>query len=164
MTEAAHYGKVTCTVRDAATIVQGKPHGSGKDVAKLVCADIEARVELGRQRYGERLRSHNGRNALWDAYQEQLDSLLYLRQAMDEQEGHVDAATGATGATGESTEVAEESIACRPPHELATDERGFCCAVCGMRADSTQRFPQPYCDGFNVHDLAVSKECRNCEG
>lgn len=49
-------------------------------------ADIEARVESGRQKYGERLTSHNGRNAMLDLYQELLDATLYARQAIHEKE------------------------------------------------------------------------------
>ena len=65
---------------------QPTPTGSGADVATLVCADIEARVAKGERTYGERLRAHNGRNALWDAYQEALDLAIYLRQHIEEQE------------------------------------------------------------------------------
>ena len=61
------------------------PHGTGPEIAPLVIADIEARVRLGEGKYGERLRSRNGRNALLDAYQEQLDGAMYLRQLLAEQ-------------------------------------------------------------------------------
>lgn len=68
----------------AATANQPKPKGRGRDIAALVLADIEARVAKGEQTYGERLKAHNGRNALWDAYQEALDLALYLRQHIEE--------------------------------------------------------------------------------
>jgi len=66
---------------------QPQPQGSGVDVASLVHKDIEARVAYGLEHYGERLTSHNGRDALADAYQEALDLVLYLRQAIHERDG-----------------------------------------------------------------------------
>lgn len=56
------------------------------DVAAIVHADIEARVTKGADEYGERLTTHNGRDALWDAYEEALDLCLYLRQAILERD------------------------------------------------------------------------------
>lgn len=49
-----------------------------------VRADIRERAEVGRQRYGQPLRAHNGRNALLDAYLEALDLIMYSRQALEE--------------------------------------------------------------------------------
>ena len=43
-------------------------------------------VELGLERYGTKLQTFNGRDALWDAYQEALDLVMYLRQAIMERE------------------------------------------------------------------------------
>lgn len=53
----------------------------------LVLKDIEERVTLGCVRYGVMLMSHNGRNALVDAYQEAIDLVFYLRQAIEERGG-----------------------------------------------------------------------------
>lgn len=50
----------------------------------LVVQDLQARVELGERRYGERLRCHNGRDAKLDLYQELLDASLYCRQVLAE--------------------------------------------------------------------------------
>jgi hypothetical protein len=47
-------------------------------------ADIAKRVELGVERYGTKLQTHNGRDALQDAYEEALDQCMYLRQAIEE--------------------------------------------------------------------------------
>lgn len=58
--------------------------GQGPPVWELVIEDMEARDEHGRRIYGTPLRSHNGRNALVDAYQEALDLAVYLRQAIEE--------------------------------------------------------------------------------
>ena len=68
-----------------ATAVQPKPHGIGKDIPMLVIQDIESRARFGQAKYGERLRSFNGRNSLIDAYQEVLDLAVYLRQKIEEE-------------------------------------------------------------------------------
>lgn len=63
------------------------PPKQGKvDVADLVMVDIQARVEAGLQKYGTKLQTHNGRDALMDAYQEAIDLVMYLRQAMAERD------------------------------------------------------------------------------
>lgn len=41
---------------------------------------------MGEQKYGTRLQTFNGRNALIDAYQEALDLVMYLRQKFLEEE------------------------------------------------------------------------------
>jgi hypothetical protein len=64
---------------------QPKPIGNGVEIAPLVMADIQARVAKGKATYGDVLRAGNGRQALWDAYQEALDLALYLRQLIEEQ-------------------------------------------------------------------------------
>lgn len=57
---------------------------TGVPVVAEVIKDLEARREFGRQKYGFELHSHNGRDALTDAYQEALDLVIYLRQAIAE--------------------------------------------------------------------------------
>lgn len=42
--------------------------------------DFRKRAELGKDRYGTYLMSHNGRNALLDLYQELLDAVMYATQ------------------------------------------------------------------------------------
>jgi chromosome segregation ATPase len=69
-----------------ATTEQPAPKGTGADIARLVQADIEARAQKGEATYGERLRAHNGRDALVDAYQERLDDVMYTRQMIEERE------------------------------------------------------------------------------
>lgn len=63
---------------------QATPNGDGTDIARLVQTDIELRALKGVKTYGERLQPHNGRSALWDAYQEALDLCMYLRQMIEE--------------------------------------------------------------------------------
>lgn len=50
----------------------------------LVITDMRARDRVGLQRYGTPLQANNGRDALIDAYQEALDLVVYLRQAIEE--------------------------------------------------------------------------------
>jgi hypothetical protein len=57
---------------------------SRADILPLVLADLAARMEKGAAEHGEPLRTHNGRDALHDAYEEALDLALYLRQAIEE--------------------------------------------------------------------------------
>lgn len=60
-----------------------KPN-DGRPVWDLVVEDMRQRDQVGRQRYGTPLQTHNGRDALMDAYQEALDLVVYLRQAIEE--------------------------------------------------------------------------------
>src|SRR4051812_20566818 len=57
---------------------------TGVPVWELVIADMQERDRVGRERYGTPLQAHNGRDALVDAYQEALDLVVYLRQAIEE--------------------------------------------------------------------------------
>lgn len=45
-------------------------------------ADMQRRHQKGLATYGVPLQPHNGRNAIQDAYEEFLDTCVYLRQAM----------------------------------------------------------------------------------
>lgn len=51
-------------------------------VIDAVMKDFAERAESGRAKYGTYLQSGNGRDALWDAYQEAIDLAMYLRQAI----------------------------------------------------------------------------------
>ena len=53
-------------------------------VGVAVYGDLEQRLQLGMQRYGQPLRAFNGRNQLRDAYEEVLDALVYLKAAIFE--------------------------------------------------------------------------------
>ena len=70
---------------DAATAKQSAPKGSGNPILGMVLADLTNRALEGTKKYGEPLKARNGRNPLWDAYQEALDLAMYLRQAIEEQ-------------------------------------------------------------------------------
>ena len=54
------------------------------DVTTEVVKDLEKRAEYGKEQYGTRLKSNNGRDALLDAYEEALDLCVYLKQELIE--------------------------------------------------------------------------------
>lgn len=56
------------------------------DIQSAVIADLHARRELGRMRYGTALQAGNGRDAMRDAYEEALDLAVYLKQLMVERD------------------------------------------------------------------------------
>ena len=56
-------------------------------VYEVVLSDIRQRVKAGNEKHGTYLETNNGRDALWDAYQEAIDLVMYLRQAILEREG-----------------------------------------------------------------------------
>lgn len=55
----------------------------------LVIRDLEEMARDGEKKYGVRLRPHNGRCALTDAYQESCDLSKYLRQTVYEEPSSV---------------------------------------------------------------------------
>ena len=64
------------------------PRPSGHPpVLSMVLWDLSCRANEGKKKYGTKLRPHNGRDALMDAYQEALDLCMYLRQAIYERDG-----------------------------------------------------------------------------
>jgi len=64
---------------EPAPVPNGRPA-----VWSLVISDMRARDAEGRRKYGTPLQPFNGRDALVDAYQEALDLVVYLRQAIEE--------------------------------------------------------------------------------
>lgn len=59
---------------------QPLPHGGRECVQDALIQEIRARKELGCQRYGSPLMTHNGRSAIRDAREEALDLTVYLMQ------------------------------------------------------------------------------------
>ncbi len=57
------------------------------DVWDLVLLDMAERDAIGEKKHGKRLQPYNGRDSLIDAYQEALDLVVYLRQAIYERDG-----------------------------------------------------------------------------
>jgi hypothetical protein len=90
-----------CQVVDASK-AEPMPTGDGIDVGTaavgylclrfgpLIAADLQKRIDMGEKKYGTRLKTHNGRNALMDAYQEALDGINYAMQAYIEGIGSID--------------------------------------------------------------------------
>lgn len=72
-------------VNQAAT-PQPQPKQGRQDVLPEIIKDLQARTEVGIQKYGTPLQSHNGRDALIDAYQESLDQVQYLKQLILERD------------------------------------------------------------------------------
>jgi hypothetical protein len=76
--------------RRAAELMKAEPppvQNEKPAVWSLVMADMRARDEFGRAKYGTPLQPHNGRDWLADAYQEALDLCVYLRQGLFERDG-----------------------------------------------------------------------------
>lgn len=68
--------------------VQPKPvQNQNPAVWDLVLADIDKRDKVGIERYGTRLQPFNGRDVLQDTYEELLDAVVYMRQAIFERDG-----------------------------------------------------------------------------
>jgi hypothetical protein len=68
-------------------VIEDQPppvHTTGRAIVDLVVEDMIERKRIGIERYGTPLQAHNGRDALVDAYQEALDLVMYLRQAIEE--------------------------------------------------------------------------------
>lgn len=56
------------------------------DIQTLVIQELEARRELGIERYGTALQPFNGRDALQDLYEELMDGMVYIRQELEERD------------------------------------------------------------------------------
>ncbi len=57
--------------------------GVGVPTWELVLKDIAARDAAGNVKYGVRHQYDNGRDHLWDAYEEALDLVCYLRAEIE---------------------------------------------------------------------------------
>ena len=66
---------------------QPAPTPGTQRIVDYVLMDINNVVEKGFEHYGCYLEAHNGRDALVDAYQEAIDMVFYLRQAILERDG-----------------------------------------------------------------------------
>lgn len=80
-------GRLMCGQISGNTEVVDQPPpipNESRPVWELVIEDMKERDHVGRARYGTPLQTNNGRDALVDAYQEALDLVVYLRQAIEE--------------------------------------------------------------------------------
>lgn len=63
---------------------QPLPVGGQECVQDALIADIRERRDIGIQRYGSALMTHNGRDAIQDALEEAVDLAVYLKQVQME--------------------------------------------------------------------------------
>ncbi len=57
-----------------------------RQVLKEVIKDLKGREKLGVKKYGVKLHTFNGRDALQDLYEELLDAAQYIKQVMMERD------------------------------------------------------------------------------
>jgi hypothetical protein len=72
--------------KESHAIPQPAPTGNGAVVLDAVLEDFRVRGEMGLKKYGTKLRTFNGRNALVDLYQELQDACLYAKQRLMEED------------------------------------------------------------------------------
>lgn len=70
----------------AASDQTGRRKIGKEEVLPRVITDLHLRAEKGMKTYGGPLETFNGRSALWDAYQEAIDLVMYLKQLIMETE------------------------------------------------------------------------------
>lgn len=75
-----HWNTRAISVHSAAVHESAPKDTDGVIVKDYVIRDIKERAEVGKNKYGGYLKTNNGRSSLWDAYQEALDLVMYLRQ------------------------------------------------------------------------------------
>jgi hypothetical protein len=63
------------------------PNPNCPDMQALVIEDIQTRLQVGIQRYGQGLKANAGRDMLRDAYDEAVDLCVYLRGVIYERDG-----------------------------------------------------------------------------
>jgi len=73
-------------MQNPAATPQPRSKPGRQNVLPELIKDLEARTEVGITKYGTQLQTHNGRNALIDAYQEALDLSQYLKQVLMERD------------------------------------------------------------------------------
>ncbi len=75
-----------CELRIKTLASESQPAPETQDAGDIVLGhvltDIRERAVAGYEKYGTALRVHNGRDPLWDAYQEAIDLVMYLRQEL----------------------------------------------------------------------------------
>lgn len=77
-----------CECGSGANAEQPPPVKNDREpVWDAVVRDMVERNEVGKAKYGTPLQPFNGRDCLVDAYQEALDLVVYLKQAIIERDG-----------------------------------------------------------------------------
>ena len=103
---------------------QPYPKQGEQVVVDVVLADIRERAETGKRKYGTYLETNNGRNPLWDAYQEAIDLVMYLRQALLEQERHLTQRAPDAGESAASQALSPQSGESTPEVDTTVTQRG----------------------------------------
>ncbi len=85
-------GKFQICVENGIIVAKASPKSIGSIiintfVGELVVKDMQARIDMGIKKYGTKLQTNNGRDALQDAYEEALDLVMYLKQIILERDG-----------------------------------------------------------------------------
>lgn len=70
----------------ANTKAQPAPRVGRESVTDAIVQDLLSRREHGKVKYGTELMTHNGRDAMVDAYQEALDLVMYFKQTLMERD------------------------------------------------------------------------------
>jgi len=61
------------------------PKEGGKAVIFEVIQDFISRAEMGKEKYGQLLKTNDGRNNMMDLYQELIDAVMYCKKQMMEE-------------------------------------------------------------------------------
>lgn len=85
----------------ANTKAQPAPVVGQQSVTDAVIADLNTRREHGIKKYSTELMTHNGRDAMVDAYQEAIDLAVYLKQELMERDAKATAEAGGVSPTGD---------------------------------------------------------------
>lgn len=100
---------------------QPLPVGGRECVQDALIADIQARRDLGIQRYGSALMTHNGRDAVQDALEEAVDLAVYLKQVQMETEDRKREVEVLRAEVAAAREFAGEMRDFCSPHAVAAD-------------------------------------------
>ncbi|MDX2800142.1 hypothetical protein [Streptomyces scabiei] len=100
---------------------QPLPQGGRESVQDALIADIRARRDLGIQRYGSPLMTHNGRDAVQDALEEAVDLAVYLKQVAMETRDREQELAVLRAETAAARKFAAEMRDFCSPHGVAAD-------------------------------------------
>lgn len=128
---------------NVATAAQASPTGDGINVTDLVISDLRARSEAGTRKYGTPLKTHNGRNAMIDAYQEACDLTMYLRQKIEEDAGR-------TPTLPVTLITLTDKITVRLIQRMGGDHMVVAAAKVSTCGTDAEAFADPVCDGSNT--------------
>lgn len=93
-------------------------------VQEVMIGAIRERREHGKRKYGRALETHNGRDALKDAWEEAIDLFTYLTQMRLERGDQIEGAEYVTGMRGFRADfyIEDEAVDGIRPHRPMTEE------------------------------------------